>query len=106
MVLRVSARWRPCPSACPAFPADTRERSTRRVRWGPVGLHRLGVQFADASGVIVRPAGIVAYSQTLGGLGAINAGQSWNLQCWHHNVFSPCGITNKPSNGLSVQFTP
>ncbi len=73
---------------------------------GPLGLYRLGVQFADAGGVLVRPAGIVAYSQALGGLGTIGAGQVWNFQCWYRDIASPCGITNNLSNGLSVQFVP
>jgi hypothetical protein len=73
---------------------------------GSLGLHRLGVQFADANGVIVRPAGLVAYSQTIGGAGVISAGQTWNFQCWYRDALSPCGITNNLSNGLSVQFTP
>ncbi|MDZ4772186.1 MAG: FG-GAP repeat protein [Planctomycetota bacterium] len=73
---------------------------------GPLGLYRLGVQFADAEGVIVRPPGLVAYSQMLGGLGAISPGQTWNFQCWYRDLASPCGITNNLSNGLSVQFVP
>ncbi len=73
---------------------------------GSVGLYRLGVQFAGANGVVVRPPGLVAYSQTLGGLGVITAGQTWNFQCWYRDVLSPCGITNNLSNGLSVQFVP
>jgi len=73
---------------------------------GSLGLYRLGVQFADAEGVIVRPPGLVAYSQTLGGLGAITAGQTWSFQCWYRDIASPCGITNNLSNGLSVQFVP
>ncbi|MBL8857762.1 MAG: hypothetical protein JNL28_04560 [Planctomycetes bacterium] len=73
---------------------------------GSLGLHRLGVQFADAQGVIVRPPGLVAYSQILGGSAVISAGQTWNLQCWYRDVFSPCGITNNLTNGLSVAFGP
>jgi hypothetical protein len=76
------------------------------VGGGSVGLYRLGVQFAGANGVVVRPAGLVAYSQTLGGLGVITAGQTWNFQCWYRDVISPCGITNNLSNGLSVGFVP
>lgn len=73
---------------------------------GSLGLYRLGVQFADGDGVIVRPPGLVSYSQTLGGFGAITAGQTWNFQCWYRDVLSPCAVTNNLSNGLSVNFRP
>jgi hypothetical protein len=77
------------------------------VGGGALGLYRLGVQFADANGVVVRPAGLVAYSQaSVGGAGTITAGQTWNFQCWYRDVLSPCGITNNLSNGLAVEFSP
>jgi hypothetical protein len=76
------------------------------VGGGATGLYRLGVQFADAQGVMVRPTGLVAYSQTLGGAAAITAGQTWRFQCWYRDVLTPCTITNNLSNGLSVDFVP
>jgi hypothetical protein len=76
------------------------------VGGGSVGLYRLGIQFTDGNGVLVRPPGLVAYSQSLGGSGVITAGQTWNFQCWYRDVQTPCAITNNLSNGLSVGFTP
>lgn len=43
-------------------------------------------------------------SPSCGGFGVISVGQTWNFQCWYRDAASPCGITNKLSNGLSVDF--
>jgi hypothetical protein len=75
-----------------------------RVGGGAVGLFRLGVEFADAGGVIVRSPGLVASTQSLG-LGAITAGQIWNLQAWYRDTLSSCAPSNL-SNALKVTFGP
>jgi hypothetical protein len=77
----------------------------RVVAGGSSGIFRLGVQPANAEGVITRNNGLVFQSQTQGGA-HIGAGETWNFQCWYRNTAGPCGSHFNLSNGVSVGFTP
>jgi hypothetical protein len=51
--------------------------------------------------------GIVAYSQThFPASSHIQAGETWNFQCFYRDPTGPCGATVNTTNGFSVTFTP
>jgi hypothetical protein len=78
----------------------------RVVGGGATGIFRLGIQTADAFGVITRGPGLVAQSQGLAGAGHISAGQTWNLQYWYRDLAGPCMGGFNLTNGLQVTFVP
>ena len=71
---------------------------------GP-GLFRYPARSASGAGIISEGRGIVAYScAQFGAGGCIQAGDTWNFQCWYRDTQGPCGSGFNTSNGLEVQF--
>jgi hypothetical protein len=78
----------------------------RVVSPGAGVLLRLGLQPADAEGVLLKGPGLAAYSQVFPPLGQIQPGQTWNFQCWYRDPAGPCAHGTNLTNGVAVDFTP
>lgn len=63
---------------------------------------RFPIQSSGAAGVMTEGPGIVFDSIGLGC--PINAGDTWNFQCWYRDPGGPCGNGFNFSNAVSVDF--
>ncbi|HEV8112358.1 MAG TPA: hypothetical protein VGR31_06250 [Planctomycetota bacterium] len=79
----------------------------RVIAGGASGLKRFSAGNSGAAGVIDLGPGIVAYSQAhFPASSHIQAGQTWNFQCYYRDPTGPCGATFNTTNGFSVAFAP
>lgn len=79
----------------------------RCIAGGATGLKRFPAGTSGAAGEIDLGPGIVAYSQThFPASSHIQAGETWNFQCFYRDPTGPCGATVNTTNGFSVTFTP
>jgi photosystem II stability/assembly factor-like uncharacterized protein len=79
----------------------------KTIAGGSSGLKRFPASSSGAAGVIDLGPGIVAYSQAhFPASSQIQAGQTWNFQCYYRDPTGPCGATFNTTNGFSVAFTP
>ena len=79
----------------------------RCIAGGATGLRRFPAASSGATGEIDLGPGTVAYSQThFPASSRIQAGSTWNFQCFYRDPTGPCGATVNTTNGFSVTFTP
>jgi hypothetical protein len=76
------------------------------VGGGTSGLRRFPVHSSGAAGEIDQGPGIVEYSTIFPIASHIQAGQTWNFQCYYRDPTGPCGATYNFSNGFAVTFIP
>lgn len=77
----------------------------RCVGAGGQGIFRYAPASSGAHGVLIEGPGIAALSCVrFPAAGCIQAGSTWNFQCWYRDPQGPCGEEFNTSNGLSVQF--
>ncbi len=79
----------------------------RVIAGGASGLKRYAPGNSGAAGVIDLGPGVVAYSHAhFPASSQIQAGQTWNFQCYYRDPTGPCGATFNTTNGFSVTFAP
>jgi hypothetical protein len=77
------------------------------VAGGSSGLRRFAAHSSGAAGEIDEGPGIVAYTQAhFPPASQVQAGETWNFQCYYRDPTGPCGATYNFSNGFAVTFTP
>jgi photosystem II stability/assembly factor-like uncharacterized protein len=79
----------------------------RCVGAGSSGLKRFAAGNSGAGGEIDLGPGIVAYTHAhFPAASQIQAGQTWNFQCFYRDPTGPCGATANTTNGFAVTFGP
>jgi len=71
------------------------------------GIFRYAPAAAGPGGRLAMGPGIVALAcQRFPADGCIEAGDTWNFQCWYRDQDGACGEDFNTSNGIEVQFAP